>query len=354
MCSLSVHLVDHWLTCICSYGLWGDLIECLVQRCLGYCNNDVRVAYYHIKAALIDPTVSKVVLIGHSQGGIIVSLVIDELFTELPVSCMSKLEIYTFGSAASHFSNPLVSSTSQNRNTLPPSPTKVHFDTPPQPKHVIPYIEHYANEWDMVPRWGVLYCIQGVLDNRYAGSVFVRMGASGHMFNQHYMDPMFLLIGEEAQSPTDGFLDTMVKVEETLAIQREDSAVSCMGLMKRQSGLEFGDGQIIHGQPSPTDDTATDGINGTEDEFMTFARTSSGRLMAEQAQGKTVRELSRLWRYQGGRSPHTPSPFPTLSSNDQSTNGMNGTSGTLDEASPLSDGGRELSSPESIRPGESP
>lgn len=338
---------------VCSYGLPGDILECLVQRCFAYSSMDVRVAHSYIKATLLDPTVNKVVLVGHSQGGIILSLVIDELFTELPASCMSKLEIYTFGSAASHFSNPLVSMASQNRNALPSSP-KVHFDISPQPKHVIPHIEHYANEWDMVPRWGVLHCIQGVLDNRYAGSVFVRMGASGHMFNQHYMDPMFPLSGEEAHPPTHCFLDTMVKVEEMLAIEREDTAVSSMGLMRRQSSLDFCDCQIVPGQPSSTDGTAHNEINGTKDGFMTFARTNSGRLMAEQAQGKTVRELSRLWRYQGGRSPHTPTPFPTLSANDESTSGMSGTNGTLDEVSPLSDGGRELSSPESILPGESP
>lgn len=50
----------------------------------------------------------------------------------------------------------------------------------------------------MVPRWGVLHCIQDILNNRYTGSVFVRMGASGHVFVQHYMDLMFALLEKDA------------------------------------------------------------------------------------------------------------------------------------------------------------
>lgn len=308
---------------------------------------DVRVTYSYVKATLVDPTVSKVVLIGHSQGGIIISLVIDQLFTELPASCMSKLEIYTFGSAASHFSNPLASMTSMTvADDLPLPPTKVHFDRPTQPKHVISHIEHYANEKDMVPRWGVLHCVQDVLNNRYTGSVFVRMGASGHMFNQHYMDPMFPLSNKKVHWSTDGFLDRMVKVEETLAVQRESTSVSNIGPMRRKSGLEFGDGQIIPEEPSLTNDPAINGSNGSGEAFMTFARTNSGRLMAEEAQGKTVRELSRLWRYQGGRSPHTPTPFPSLSAGDHSMDGMNGRTGKLEKPSHLIVDGRELNGSE--------
>ena len=92
-----------------TYGVVADLIGCLIQRVFAYNTTDVRVAYEQIKAVLCDPTVSKVVLIGHSQGGIVISLVLDYLFDELPSSTMSKLEIYTFGSAASHFCNPRLS-----------------------------------------------------------------------------------------------------------------------------------------------------------------------------------------------------------------------------------------------------
>lgn len=52
---------------------------------------DCRVAYDYVKACLADPEVSKVVLVGHSQGGIIVSMVLDKLFGALPADAISKL-----------------------------------------------------------------------------------------------------------------------------------------------------------------------------------------------------------------------------------------------------------------------
>ena len=281
-----------------SYGLPADIMECLIQRCFGYKTKDVRIAYSYVKAVLVDPTVEKVVLIGHSQGGLIASLVLDELFAELPLSSMSKLEVYTFGSAASHFSNPLVSLTMEAETPVSPtSLSAIHFDLPPRPKHVIPHIEHYANERDMVPRWGVLHCVEDILDNRYAGSVFVRMGASGHLFNQHYMDAMIPLPDKTGVWQPGNFLDRAVKVDERLATKRENEALSNIGVMRRESGLELGDGHVIH------DGTGVVNNRHPRNTVMTFGRTHSGRLLSEEAHGKTVRELSRLWMYQGGRSP---------------------------------------------------
>ncbi|KAK4694602.1 hypothetical protein P7C71_g3005, partial [Lecanoromycetidae sp. Uapishka_2] len=304
-----------------TYGLPADVLECIIQRTLAYRTNDVRMTYSYVKAVLVDPTVHKVILIGHSQGGIVISLVLDQLFAELPTSCMSKLEIYTFGCAASHFSNPLVSLTTETDSSVSPtSGPAVHFDLPPQPKHVISHIEHYANEYDMVARWGVLHCTQDILNNRYAGSVFVRMGSSGHLFNQHYMDAMFPLPNDNAPLLPRIFLDGLVKVDEKLAMKREDVAIGNVGVMRRESGLEFGDGQVIQ-DGLPMMHNPHSGSSGShrtsENPVMTFARTSTGRLLAEEAQGKTVRELSRLWRYQGGRSPHTPTTYPTINGEAQ-------------------------------------
>ena len=74
-----------------TYGLIADLLECLVQICLAFNTMNVRVAYDYTKACLLDPTVDKVVLIAHSQGGIIASLVLDSLYVDLPCAIISKL-----------------------------------------------------------------------------------------------------------------------------------------------------------------------------------------------------------------------------------------------------------------------
>lgn len=97
-----------------------DLVECIIQRDFGYTTRDVRVAYTVIKDALLakEPELQKVVVVAHSQGGIVLSMALDNLLSDLPREReypvvfyelnldFNKLEIYTFGCAANHFNNP--------------------------------------------------------------------------------------------------------------------------------------------------------------------------------------------------------------------------------------------------------
>lgn len=201
---------------------------------------------------------------------------------------MLRQEVYTFGSAASHFNNP--------RTSL--------ADT--SPRGVIPHIEHYCNEYDMVPRWGVLHNTTEVLDNRYSGTIFVRMDATGHMFNQHYMDAMFPLelVDDPHQALLDIFLDKVVDVDEKTARKREIIANRNMGIMRQESGIEFGDGQVLPVRPV---------VNGgnerpqhhNDEARIGFMNAGEGAVLGlgREARGRTVRELSRLWMYIGGASP---------------------------------------------------
>ncbi|MCJ1392014.1 hypothetical protein MMC18_004881 [Xylographa bjoerkii] len=263
-----------------TYGLIADLLECLVQRCLAFNTMDVRVAYDYTKACLLDPTVNKVVLIVHSQGGIIASLVLDSLYADLPCAIISKLEVYTFGSAASHFNDP-------------------HISRPPAaPKYCVPHIEHYVNELDLVPRWGVLYNVCQVLDNKYCGNVFVRMGASGHLFNQHYMDPIFPL--DEASAGS--FLDQVVNVDNGLKICR-GTETAWQGTKLRGESGEEKNGIITGFECSESLEI--------ENAIIVGGGTPSGAILinfaesnaARDARGKTVRQLSRLCKYIDGGSP---------------------------------------------------
>jgi len=96
----------------------------------------------HIWLAIADPAVERVVLIGHSQGGIIVSAWVDQLITDFSPTVLRKLEIYTFASAADHFSR------------APPAMG------PPDRHHkgdsLFGRVEHFANEGDFVAQYGVL------------------------------------------------------------------------------------------------------------------------------------------------------------------------------------------------------
>ncbi|KAI4248989.1 MAG: hypothetical protein LQ352_005773 [Teloschistes flavicans] len=310
-----------------SAGMIGDVLECLLQRCLSYKTMDVRVAYEIVKGCLMDPEAKKVVLIGHSQGGIIVSMVLDELFPELPNESMSKLEIYTFGSAASYFHDP------------PNAPPTDATDSPP--RDCIKYIEHYANEYDMVPRWGVLYATRALLTNRYAGAVFVHMGATGHMFVQHYLDTIFPLLGrtndtgraaavkangfagnghvvkngastsnhvqsqsqhvDEAQDVEQGssYLDGIPFVDEHAYAKRQN--VTPRSLVKAKKNVA----KLSSAKPgATTNGDAAASMNGSVRHTGSFVVVKGGPTTDTQKYGgKTVRQISRLWLYLGGQSP---------------------------------------------------
>lgn len=144
------------------------------------------------------------------------------------------------------------------------------------------------------------------------------------MLNQHYLDPMFPIskrqkqgakekkgIKWEAEGKNAGhnednagdkldklFLDQIVTPDERLAMRRDFTAIAELGIMRRESGLEFGSGQVLkdaYGLANSQD--------ANDDECLTFRRTASDRVVAEEARGKTVKDLSRLWKYLGGVSP---------------------------------------------------
>lgn len=50
-----------------------------------------RASYDILKKYILDPSVNKVVILAHSQGGIIASMVLDRLFAEIPADMMCKL-----------------------------------------------------------------------------------------------------------------------------------------------------------------------------------------------------------------------------------------------------------------------
>lgn len=212
----------------------------------------------------------------------------------------------------------------------------------------------------------MLYNVTQILDNRYSGKVFVRLGATGHMFNQHYMNELFPLTdknGEDQRSATGPdtasatpkpcrFLDQVVHVDEAVAQGREACAVRGMCVLGRESsGMneERGSRAVRRAGlssrvrpppsaaslPSPppalsssnVDTTALDAVGhdaltwgdgqnipvsvlsgealealrregpGREGAMIHFMEAGAG---VREARGKTVRQLSRLWRYVDG------------------------------------------------------
>ena len=143
-------------------GPLSDLLECMLGRTFDFVSAPAEYALERVSLALTDPEKDRVILMGHSQGGIIVSNVVSGLIERFSGDHerMSKLEVYTFGSAADRIR------------------TDPELDTPQ--RHV-PFIEHFANTQDMVAGLGVLE--RGLT---VSGKVYT-LEKAGHFLNAHYL-----------------------------------------------------------------------------------------------------------------------------------------------------------------------
>ncbi|KAJ5704266.1 hypothetical protein N7493_011404 [Penicillium malachiteum] len=227
-----------------------DLIECLIQRCFSYATGDIRSAYPLVKNALLDPTCQKVVFILHSQGGIEGGLVIDWLLDALPHDLLQHLEVYTFANAANHFNNP-------TRKWFPKS-NGSHSSTLLEQDRSVGFIEHYANTVDIVAWIGVFHFIN--IPNRYMGRLFVHPG-SGHLLNQHYLDPMFTLGPDHKVLENNPFMDMEVETNSE-KMPEEDCEQTLLPTSDSQGSPDKIDSQVLR-----------------------------------------VKDFSRLWKYRNGGSP---------------------------------------------------
>ncbi|KAI1848379.1 hypothetical protein JX266_005685 [Neoarthrinium moseri] len=325
-------------------GIIFDVVECLIQRNFGYATSDVRIAYKTVKEHLYNPSLSKVVFILHSQGGIEGGLVLDWLLQELPQDLLAKLEVYTFGCAANHFNNPHRHVGSQAAQSQPPgtiSTTTTHVvqtvitdspvdmripslsqsptgdarqpsqsaDDPPTPTSLpgqgqaprpittvpaadraIGHIEHYAHTTDFVALWGVLHFVTNEMASpmlpRFIGRVFSRTSSrGGHQFCQHYLDGMFPLEKNSAGEfigckENNDFMDSIAE--------------------KAKRGTEQED--LREGIENSWDMIELAGREGSEldSDVAVHGSFHEGRLLNREVR---VKDLSRLWLYRNGKSP---------------------------------------------------
>lgn len=307
-------------------GILFDVIECLVQRNMGYATYDVRVCYSILKEKLYNPEYSKVVFILHSQGGIEGSLIIDWLLQELPQDLLAKLEVYTFGNAANHFNNPhrhLGGQTRALRNGLlgQTDSTRAAEGAPDGREERVPtglalqtetsssapaelsdraigHIEHYAHTTDFVALWGVLHFATSKPGSltipRFIGRMFVRSGeGGGHQFCQHYLDGMFPLAKDDKGNGIGC-------VEEGNEFMESEVLVGGDG--GEREGMAVGDGVEVQQVGTPTEVGRARRRRGGGAAVPGVRRTETGVKMK-------VRELSRLWKYRNGRSPDDKPPL---------------------------------------------
>lgn len=199
------------------------------------------------------------------------------------------------------------------------------------PERVISHIEHYCNSQDMVTRWGALYSAKSILQNRFCGHIFINEGVSGHMLNQHYLSKMFpisdrqvngLLRDANYQIP---FLDRIVNLDTATVTQRKSNAVHQLAVMRHDSAphdpedhshqADHAPIQDIHHSESHTDhaDLGLKLGEGTKLTSKDLSGAEGSRISVvkvhdeeEEVKGRTVRQLSRLWRYLDGGDPDDP------------------------------------------------
>jgi hypothetical protein len=80
----------------------------LLLRSIPFASYVSTTLYAQLRELLLDPSTRKVVIISHGTGAAVLSSVLSKVHDDLPIDLLSKLEIYTFGSAATHLSNYLL------------------------------------------------------------------------------------------------------------------------------------------------------------------------------------------------------------------------------------------------------
>lgn len=254
------------------------MIETIIQRTFGYATPDVRDIYADVQKFVLDEIngaerYRKIVLVLHSQGAVEGGLVLDWLYATVDRELLGRVEVYTFGCAANHFSNP-------------PGCFGVDGE---ENRRVVKHIEHYANLGDYVALFGILHfrplpmrrkgvglglasklglgkenrdvdgasAAQEMIENTYIGRLFVRKG-SGHQMNGNYLDNFFAMD------------------EELRAVLEENE------FMSSELNEEIFEGYEIASRASEKDVWA--------------CRDGSGN-------GRKIKDVCRLWEYRNGRSP---------------------------------------------------
>jgi hypothetical protein len=180
-----VHLFHRPITIIqnSTDGLVEDLLECAAAKVAWRNGEAATKALPEIYRRLSDPQIERVVVIAHSQGTIIASVVLAALTGLGPFAAngtgpldlarferptdaeLAKLELYCLANCAT---------TMRRRGVGRP----------------VPFIESYGNEFDIVARLAVLAPHPVERDVHIDGPRFIRRGAWGHLLNQHYLDPI--------------------------------------------------------------------------------------------------------------------------------------------------------------------
>jgi hypothetical protein len=232
-------LFNRAITCICmpTYGLPFDLVMMALQRCLPMAlpTRASRTLYLQTRSALLDDATRRCVILCHAQSALMVSACLSQLCADLPADNLRKLEIYTFGCAASEFLLPLgdaaldMSSSSDQTSTHPADSmlTSPHA-TKTSPTQI--HIEHFALSSDPLAQLGVLRSVRHDMTSRLCGGVFVLNTPKAMATSCAMEDYLAMLFPQGFSSPTSpptrSILDAKMHIDRDCAEKREITAMS--------------------------------------------------------------------------------------------------------------------------------
>jgi hypothetical protein len=198
-----------------SCGLLPDLAECTLGKGWSGVSEAARMAFAPVYSALKQPGCERVVLLAHSQGSIVASVLLwllrglyaptaDELL-EGPARCPEQRVARTI---AERWGFPCAQAAAQPRRSsaaVRPPLTREELAKleiyafgncaslmgPIDRRARVPHVESYGNEFDLMAHLGML-APAGPHPGAYriGGERFLRRGAWGHLLNAHYLWPM--------------------------------------------------------------------------------------------------------------------------------------------------------------------
>lgn len=231
------------MTCICmpTYGLPFDMVMMMLQRCVPMPSPARRNLYSQIRCALLDDSMHRCVVLCHNHSATLVSQVATQLCADLPMEKLRKLEIYTFGAAASEFMMPL------GEANLEPEPAQQQPPNIMNERNGI-HVEHFAMARDPFAQMGVLQSVRKNMDGRFCGGVFIMNnnhtmpGSSKaadrptHMFSGMMMEEYLMALFPAQMSmpspagpgstPASSVLDCVMLIDRDCAEKREITAMS--------------------------------------------------------------------------------------------------------------------------------
>ncbi|POS77369.1 hypothetical protein DHEL01_v204248 [Diaporthe helianthi] len=310
--------------CAPTYGLPFDMLALILQRSLGMMMPSpmTNALYGQIRSSLLDRSVSRTVVLAHNTGAISTSQILRHLYADVSQDKLSKLEMYTFGAAATDFVTPLggtaASAVAESKKLA--AQQQLHAAGVMESRE--PHIEHFAFANDPLARMGVLRSVREDLEGRFCGCVFVlncpgtahhsgamttrNMAPRPMMSMMDYMRCLFPQKQQQQQNENDNtatgqgtssILDCMMTIDRDTAEKREFAAMANQNnpnsSERRTKRLSWtGLGATANGMKG-----SMDGLVGLE----------MARMGCRECEGHRARDVSRLIRYAGFPSRHSTS-----------------------------------------------